>query len=104
MVTCCMVVIAEPKAFAASCDCRSASSHSLIAPESDASRATILLRHLFSIVYKLLFRQLLSFHIHTNPRGGWGAKANAKRKHPTALDSSHVIGSPTTRFPLLVVS
>ena len=72
-----MIAIAEPSNTRSLGDGRSASSHLLIASESDASRATTLLRSLSSIIYKLTFRQLLSFHIHTNPRG---AEANAKRK------------------------
>jgi hypothetical protein len=81
MVTRSVIAIAEPAALAASRDRRPASSHSLIAPEFDASRATILLHHLFSMVYKLLLRQLLSFHIHTNTLGV-GSKSERQAKAP----------------------
>jgi hypothetical protein len=98
MVTCSVIAIAEPAALAASCDRRPASSHSLIAPEFDASRATILLHHLFSMVYKLLLRQLLSFHIHTNTLGVGVKKRTPSESTAKGLDCPTLSGLQSPAF------
>jgi hypothetical protein len=55
-----------------------------------ASRVTILLRHFFSMVNELPFRQLLSFQIYTKYPGG--PKANGKRKHPSEARLARFVG------------